>query len=510
MKRKNVLILVTLLVILTSQITVTYAADDLPILQVSVSDIYLTAGQENLITVNLKNTGDYKLFDIESTLTSTIPGISILRDVQKVVNEIEKGKTVSYTPAVYIDQNVALGAYTLSLTVVYGRFRGTQENVKVIPVGIVVQQGYAPKIKYSTAEGGLKAKAGTVTMLGLSFQNDWDSEISDLEFRFTSLSNYITITNDLSSSVQSLGVGEAVQLSPTVSVLEGTPLGVYTLVATVSYQDASANKYHQTFTIPVNVDSTAASKNTVVTIKNISIPEHLNPGNIFDLKVDVQCTGADAHDIITKLSFGAVTALSPLSPTATSVGDLNVGETVTVDYRVLVSGDVKAGQYPVSLSIYYTNSKGTSATLTETITVMVESLIDFEVLDAPTITVKKGETSEVEADLLLIGSDSVQFVSIELESDSVFKRVPGSTEYIGAVDPDSPIPFDINYKVADDAPEGDHVMRITVKYRDHLNMEHEEPLELDVTVSGNVNDNNQTAEAPPFWVWVRRLLGLGP
>jgi hypothetical protein len=510
MKRKNVLILATLLVILTSQIAVTHAADDLPILQVSVSDIYLTAGQENLITVNLKNTGDYKLFDIESTLTSTIPGISILRDVQKVYNEIEKGKTASYTPAVYIDQNVALGAYTLSLTVLYGRFRGTQENVKVIPVGIVVQQGYAPKIKYTTAEGGLRAKAGTVTALGLSFQNDWDSEIKELEFTFTSLSNYITITNNLSSSIQSLSVGEAVQLSPTVSVLEGTPLGVYTLAATVSYQDASDNKYHQTFTIPVNVDSTAASKNTVVTIKDITMPEHLKPGDVFDLKVNVQCTGADAYDIITKLSFGAVTALSPLSPTAASVGDLNVGKTVIVDYRVLVSGDVKAGQYPVSLSISYTNSKGTSDTLTETITVMVESLIDFEVLDAPTITVKKGEASEIEADLLLIGSDSVQFVSVELVESPVLMRVSGSTEYIGAVDPDSPIPFNIKYRVAADAPEGSHTMSVRVNYRDHLNREHHEDVGLGVTVVGAQSGGAETPEAPPLWMWVRRLLGLGP
>jgi len=53
-------------------------------------------------------------------------------------------------------------------------------------------------------------------------------------------------------------------------------------------------------------------------------------------------------------------------------------------------------------------------------------------------------------------------------------------------------------------------MSINVKYRDHLNREHEELLELDVAVAGNVNDNTQTTEAPPFWVWVRRLLGLGP
>jgi len=510
MNRESVLLLTTIVTILTSQVTVTQAADDLPILQVSTSDVYMAAGMENYVTINLKNTGDYKLFDIEATLTSTIPGISILRDVQKVINEIEQGKTVSYSPAVYIDQNVALGTYTLSMTVVYGRYQGTQENIKVIPIGIVVQRGYSPKIKYTTAEGGLKAKAGTVTVLDLSFQNDWDAEIIDLEFTFMSLSNYITITNNLSSSVNSLGVDEGIRLSPTVSVLEGTPLGVYTIAATVSYKDDSNNRYHQTFTIPVNVDSTAASKSTLVTIKEIILPDHLKPGDIFDLRIDVQCTGADAYDTITKLNFGTITALSPLSPTATSVGDLNVGNTTAVNYRVLVSGDVKAGQYPISLSISYTNSKGISASLTETITVMVESLIDFELLDAPTIEARKGEAGELEADLLLIGTDSVQFVSVDLVEDAVFERVSGSTEYIGAVDPDSPIPFNIKYAVADDAPEGSHTMSVRVNYRDYLNREHQEDVALDVTVAGTQSGGTDTPETSSLWLWVRRLFGLGP
>jgi len=160
--------------------------------------------------------------------------------------------------------------------------------------------------------------------------------------------------------------------------------------------------------------------------------------------------------------------------------------------------------------VSYLDNKGMQGQIAEVLTITVEELIEFELLDVPTLMVKKGETMELESDLLLIGTDSVQFVSIELESDDIFKRVSGSTEYIGAVDPDSPIPFDINYKVSEDAPEGDHAMSITVRYRDHLNREHEELLELDVTVAGNVNDDTPATETPTFWVWVRRLLGLGP
>jgi hypothetical protein len=92
----------------------------------------------------------------------------------------------------------------------------------------------------------------------------------------------------------------------------------------------------------------------------------------------------------------------------------------------------------------------------------------------------------------------------------VFQRVAGSTEYIGAVDPDSPIPFDINYMVAEDADEGDHELSLSIEYRDHLNREHEEQLGFTVNVGGDAPQPGQDAAPSGLWVWIRRLLGLGP
>jgi hypothetical protein len=141
---------------------------------------------------------------------------------------------------------------------------------------------------------------------------------------------------------------------------------------------------------------------------------------------------------------------------------------------------------------------------------MVEGLIDFEILDAPSLTTKKGEVSELEADLLLIGTESVQFVSINLVEDNIFERVTGSTEYIGAVDPDSPIPFDLIYKVRDDVADGSYDMKLNVNYRDHLNKEHEEGLAIGVEVSEKAAQEPQGPVETGFWVWIRRLFGLGP
>jgi len=240
------------------------------------------------------------------------------------------------------------------------------------------------------------------------------------------------------------------------------------------------------------------------------VQKNVRPGDAFDVQLEVQCSGADAYELLSKLSFGTVTSISPLSPTTSSLGDLEAGGTAVVTYRLLASGSIAAGQYPVTATITYTDSKGDAGSLTETLTVMVEGLIEFELIDTPTETVRRGESSELEADLLLIGTESVDFVSISLVEDDVFRRVAGSTEYIGAVDPDSPIPFDINYKVAEDAEEGDHELTLNIDYRDHLNREHEEQLGFTMSVDGDATQPGQDAAPSGFWVWIRRLLGLGP
>ncbi len=63
--------------------------------------------------------------------------------------------------------------------------------------------------------------------------------------------------------------------------------------------------------------------------------------------------------------------------------------------------------------------------------------------------------------------------------------------------------------MSDDAPEGNHELKLSVQYRDHLNKEHEEEMSLDVEIGGVVDDLPEPNEGG-IWAWIRRLLGLGP
>jgi hypothetical protein len=170
-----------------------------------------------------------------------------------------------------------------------------------------------------------------------------------------------------------------------------------------------------------------------------------------------------------------------------------------------------AGQYLAMVTVSYLGSDGVPRSLVETVTLSIRGLVEFRLINEDQVIVGRGETTELNADLLLVGTESVQFVIVEVVEDTVFEYVRDSEEYIGAVDPDSPIPFDLMLKASDDAELGDHTITLRIMYTDDLNKEHEVTLELRAEVAEPTADLNASqGSTGGFWVWLRRLLGLGP
>ena len=506
MNKLSIILLIATL--MATQLTIVNAADA-PIIQISADDIHLTAGEINTIEVRLKNTGDYNLFDVEAYLSSSVPGITVLSGQQKIFNSIGDGGTRSYSPELYLDEDLGVGVYSLSLYVVYGRTGSSLQSSATVPIGVIVDESYVPKIKFTPSQES-NIKSGTENDIAFTFSNDWDQDVSGLNITLSSPTNTITIIDGINSKVGDLAVGESVEITPTISITEGTALGTYTLTASASYKNADGERYYQTYPLPLNIDSAAAVRNTIITIESMEVlQESIQPGDIFTIRLTIKCSGADSYNLLSSINFAPTSMISPVSPTLVSLGDLEADDTVTATYQLLASGDISAGQYSVPSAITYTNSKGLPGTLSESFTLLVDGLIEFDLLDIPTEMVGAGETSELEADLLLIGTESVQFVSIGVVGDGVIERVSGSDEYIGAVDPDSPIPFDIKYKVKEGVEQGTHDLKLNVQYRDHLNKEHSDVLELSVDIGETIEDVPQS-ENTGIWSWIRRLLGLGP
>jgi len=150
----------------------------------------------------------------------------------------------------------------------------------------------------------------------------------------------------------------------------------------------------------------------------------------------------------------------------------------------------------------------------------VKSIVKFQLLNVQPqdLTVELGEIITVEADLLLIGTETVEFVEVEIiENASInpFLSIPESYEYIGRVDPDSPIIFDVQFLVDSNATVGDYTLQIRVGYWDENNQEQQEVIELPVYVknvgnTGEVTSNTQKTLWEMFIDFIRTLLGMNP
>ncbi len=517
MNRKKILTVFLIVTCLTAfQISIVSAEEFTPLLRVGTDDVYLTAGEENRIEISLKNTGDFDVFEVKTFLSvpATTPGISILKGAQRVFNEIGGGKTQRFYPTLYVDKDTPLGTYTLTFQVDYIKIYkqgATLPESAVVQVGVVVHNVTKPRVDIDVTIDAPDLKAGIDEKVGITVQNIGEETVYEVDAKVSSSSPYIILLRDSRFTGTILEPDGSSSFEPTLYISRSAPLGVYTLSATVTYEDKGGKEYYETFTLGINVDAVEVQKQTSIVLQGYETePGTIQPGDTFDLNVDVACSGARAYEVKASLAFTPGTGLSPVTPTLVSMGDFEVGDVKGAGYRLIVDGDLRAGQYPATLTLSYLDVDGVPGSMVEAVTISVRGIVEFSLIGDEAVTVEVGEVAVLEADLLLVGTESVKFVDMFVEEDSVFERTQGSSEYIGAVDPDSPIPFDLNVKVREGTDPGDYSLSLGIKYTDDLNKEHEASVGMPVRVTEGTGQEPSTGSRGGFWAWLRNLLGLRP
>jgi len=470
-----------------------------------------TAGADNNLNVVLGNLGDATVYEIDATVTSTSPYIVVLEGARFTHGSLDANLSVQHPATVRVSRNTPLGVYTLSETVVYEDEAG-QTYFESFVVGITVNSSMLSNPLLSVNIEDPRLIAGAENPVTVNLVNIGDEGLTDVEVSLVSASPYIAILDGGRINIDELDPDESVALDVVIAVSRSAPVGVYTISTSSSYQGSDGQGYMEVSTLGVSVESVEVPVQTSVVMRSYGTSiKPVRPGDEFELVLELECLGSDAHDVKAALSLDPLTGISTMSPTLVSLGEMDAGERSEAKFDLLVSGNVRAGQYPGIASITYLDADGVPRSLMETVTLSIRGIVEFTLINTGTVSAGVGESKELEADMLLVGTESVQFVNIEVVEDSVFERTAESEEYIGAVDPDSPIPFEVWFRVADGTDVGEHTLTLKITYQDDLNQEHVETLELTVDVEEPSSQADlQTSSTGGFWVWLRRLLGLGP
>ncbi len=476
----------------------------------SVEDASLTSGVKNSVNITLENIGDQPFYELDAAITSTSPYIVVTEGGRFTSDSIEEDQSVSHPFTLRISRNAPLGVYTLTETVTYEDADG-QSYTESFSLGFYINDS-KPDPLLDLVIDNPRLTGGVENAVSVRMENIGDEGVYYIDATLSSASPYIEVLEGSRFTQDGLAPGDGLYFESVLAVSRNIPIGVYSLTASVSYRDSEGQEYLEAFNIGVSVGSLEVLNQTAMIMRRYDTSiDTVKPGDEFDLTLGLESLGANAYDVKASLSLDPMTGVSIMSPTTVSLGEMEPGRVEDAVFELLVGGEVMAGQYPAMVTVSYLGSDGVPRSLMETVTLSIRGLVEFRLINEDQVKVGRGETTEFEADLLLVGTESIQFVSVEVVEDSVFKYVRDSEEYIGAVDPDSPIPFDLMFKASDDAELGDHTITLRITYTDDLNQEHEATLELRAEVTEPTADLNATqGSTGGFWVWLRRLLGLGP
>jgi len=514
MNRRKALFVVLMVVFSTAlQATGAGAESFAPLINVLAQDVYLTAGEENTMEISLSNVGSFSVYEVRATLTvpTTTLGISILSDAFVVFNKIEEGQTRVYHPVVYVDRLTPLGAYSLTLQISYTRIGEPQYMTATVQIGIVVDRVLVPKLGLDVRMEEQKISAGTDEEALIRIDNIGYEPVYKLDARITSTSPHLVVMEAGRFTHERLDPGGEIAFNTTLAASRSAPIGVYTLTVSVTYEDGEGRKYSENFAQGLTVDSVKVTNQTTVVMRGYTTdPETIKPGDIVDITLDLACLGAKAYEVKAILNLDRLTGIATLSPTLVALGGLDPGELTNVTYKLIVGGSTRAGQYTATVTLTYIDGDGVPRSLVEMVTLLVRGIVEFSILNSSPIVAEASGITEFEADLLLLGTEGVKFVSVEIIEDANFNRTTRSWEYLGAIDPDSPTPFSLEFEVEGGAPPGGHTMGLNVTYTDDLNQKHDQVLGLSVTVVESMAEEPPQGAGDGFWVWLRRLFGLTP
>jgi hypothetical protein len=498
--KRSALIATLLLILVVEQTACVLAEDNIPHLEVSVTNTTFAAGTHGNIVITIHNGGDYDATQVESFITSAVSGISIIGGSQKVINRLERSKSTTFNATIMVDQSVAVGAYTLTMQLTY--LRAAYGVVTVpIPVTIVVNKQFLPMLELTATPK--KLIAGNWNDVAVSVANMGSTDVTNVLLALSTASPYLSLESPSNLNAVSIAAGGKTSFTVRVYALESTPIGSYTISASASYSSTTGDNYRQTAILPLEVTAPVITKVPVLTVTNLNTTTAV-PGQRFTIHARVDCNDASAYNTKATLTLDTAGILKPLSPTTLSLSDMKPGDSKDVSFTVLVDGAAAATQISTTLVLSYTDSKAVQRSTTEVLTVQIGQIVYFEIMDPTQVTADQGATAKIDSTLILKGTSKVQFTSIDVEGNTTVTVIPESNYYVGAIYPDGPVLFTVKFNVPSNAPLGDTMVKIRVSYLDNLNRPKQQILSYPVTIT-----KPAATIGTDFWGWLRHLLGLG-
>jgi len=189
-----------------------------------------------------------------------------------------------------------------------------------------------------------------------------------------------------------------------------------------------------------------------------------------------------------------------------NIGNIEPKSTKSFAFNIYIPEKLKDETLHAPMEITYFNAHGESKTALRTIDFYVNGLIKASIYNVDVITLSKKQT--VIGEVLNEGNVDGLFAFVTLEplGNSNIKK---STQYVDKLEPDSPVPFNFPIEFDGEPRDGEHDIRITVRYKDSLR--NENTISYDTTILYKDTSKEETSNLPEFipFIILGVLAGIG-
>ena len=227
----------------------------------------------------------------------------------------------------------------------------------------------------------------------------------------------------------------------------------------VSYFDAQGNQVTQTRTI----DFIVGPANPGSALK-ISTTPYLTTGIMENLALELtNLSGSKISDISISVTPHS-DAVKILQDTKWFIKEIDPLSKTKLEIPVFADRSVQERAIILDISVQYTN-KGNTVAEKHSVGLYMKGLIDTSIFGINVIEIAGKQT--IIGNVLNQGNTKGLFATATVEplADSNIKK---STQYIGDIDTDAPVPFNIPIEFVGEPRGGEHKVRISVSYKDSL------------------------------------------
>lgn len=455
-------------------------------IRVTLQSNVVIGGTANDVLVEITNFGTAPAYIANVGLSfATASSMSVVGgDSQRLIDVIDSGAKVTIPYRIYVSPSAAEGLYSSTLSIAYRDVNGRATS-ETKSLGFVVK-AWSNQIITESVDTILLA--GSQNKVTIKVRNTGSQTISSviatLSFPSAQAGSALSLASGSPQFTfdQISSKGEALM----TAVMFATPASADSspqVQIQFSYLDASGYPHSESKTLNFAVRGWV-SPLVVETQGSI-----LAAGTINEVPIAIKNTGSQpVSSVQATLSFPTVSGGTPLS-LATGSSQWNF-EQITARGEVSVKPQIFAtlsatdSSYHVQIQLTYVDANGYQHTETKSVGLSVRGriVIDTQGLSVVPPEVGPGRNVTVIGNILNKGNVASHFTETRIKSEGPIRTTAASTQYIGEVDPNTPVPFSLNFQIDRQAGVGTYPVTVQFIYEDSYGrkMTTESKLELRV------------------------------